>query len=249
VEEGFSGENTGGHEPFRVSIEGFEGPLDLLLHLVRRGDMDVLDLPIARLTQEYLDFISFMKEINIDVAGTFLLMASTLVHIKSRALLPPDEKPAEDEDDPRMEIARPLIDYMKVRDAADMLQNREILGRDVFVRPYQPPEEEGEEQVLSTVSVFDLLEAFKRLLEARPEEPMVVHVDEDSVGERIERLSRMLLGSGGLPFVALFPRGAARREIITTFLALLEMVKGGAVRLIQDERGNISVLPPLAGVA
>ncbi len=240
---------TGAQGGYKVHIESFEGPLDLLLHLVRRAELDIMDVPIARLCADYLAYLEFMREINIDTAGTFALMAATLVHIKSRALLPrAPAAEAEEEDDPRLQIVQPLIDYMKVKDAAAMLQQRELLERDVFLRAraYEEGEEESE---LRSVSVFDLVDAFRTLVEARQEQPLLIEVEADTVEERIGRLSRLLTRVGGMPFVALFPGGAGRREIIITFLALLEMVKGGMVRLIQDEAGRISVLPPLAGVA
>ncbi len=213
--------------------------------------MDIRDVPIARLSADYLAYLEFMSQINIDTAGTFTLMAATLVDIKSRALLPTPGREEGEEEDPRLQIVRPLLDYMKVRDAADMLQRRELLERDVFLRARH--EEAGEEEELfaelHSVSVFDLVDALRSLLEGRREEPLLIEVGAETVEERMERLARLLARSGGTAFVALFPGAAARREIIITFLALLEMVKAGLVRLIQDEAGNITVLPPLAGVA
>lgn len=235
---------------WRVHLDDYEGPLDLLLHLVRRGQMDVMNVPIARLTADYLAYLDFMERVSIDTAGTFALMAATLVHIKSRALLPAPVDAAEgDEEDPRGEIMGPLLDYVKVKDAAEMLRQRELLDRDVFIRGQAELGEEAEEGELSTVSVFDLLDAFRTLLETRREEPLLVEVEQETVQERVGRLSLVLSRSGGMPFRSLFPGGATRREVIITFLALLEMVKGGMVRLIQDEGGEITVLPPLAGVA
>jgi segregation and condensation protein A len=130
-----------------------------------------------------------------------------------------------------------------------MLQQRELLDRDVFVRSRAIDEDETSEGELHPVSVFDLVDAFRAVVEARQEEPLLIEVDSDTVEERVKRLSNIMARSGGMPFAALFPGGASRREIVITFLALLEMVKVGLVRLIQDEAGNITVLPPLAGVA
>lgn len=243
--------HTGG---YKVKLENYEGPLDLLLHLVRKGDMDIMDIPIARLTADYLAYLEFMQSVNIDTAGTFALMAAQLVHLKSRALLPkpPEEEAGEEEEDPRQAIAQPLLDYMKVKDAAEMLQRREMLGRDVFVRAFPEPEGDEEDVAagISQASVFDLLDAFRAVLASRQEEePLLLEVEADSVAERMGRLARVIARHGGIAFVALFPAAVSRREIIITFLALLEMVKGGLVRVIQDEAGNFSVLPPLAGVA
>lgn len=242
-------ETTTPQAGYQVHLESYEGPLDLLLHLVRKGRLDIMDVPIAKLTADYLAYLEFMQTISIDTAGTFALMAATLAHIKSRALLP--KPPAEEscEDDPRLEIIQPLLDYMKVKDAADMLQRREMLGRDVFVRIRPEEGEEEEAPEISQASVFDLVDAFRALLEARREEPLLIEVEVETVQERMTRLAAVLLRHGGVRFEALFPGGASRREIIITFLALLEMVKGGLVRIIQDETGRISVLPPLAGVA
>ncbi|MFH0810924.1 MAG: segregation/condensation protein A [Pseudomonadota bacterium] len=241
-------EQGGQHQ---VHLENHEGPLDLLLHLVRRGNMDILDVPIARLCADYFGYLKFMEEVNIGTAGTFTLMAASLVHIKSRALLPKAGAGEEGgaEKDPRAEIVQPLIEYMKVKDTAAMLYQRELLDRDVFLRGGGAEEAEGEEIELRGVSVFDLLDAFRSLIESRRDEPMVIEVDTDSIEERQSRLSRLLAGTGGMPFAAMFPPGAGRREIVVTFMALLEMVKTGLVRLIQDEAGSITVLPPLAGVA
>jgi len=154
-------------ERYEVKVENiFEGPMDLLVYLIRKNEVDIYDIPIALITEQYLAYIEWFKAMNINVAGDFLLMAATLTYIKSRMLLPSRNTGEEDEDDPRLEITRPLMEYLRLKAAAEQLEEREILGKDTFTR--QSPGDEiavdRSEQVLQ-VSLFELIDAFQRILE------------------------------------------------------------------------------------
>ncbi len=228
----------------KVKLEIFEGPLDLLLHLIKKNKIDVHDIPISLITEQYLEYLSLMRSLNLDLASDYLVMAATLVHIKSMMLLPklapPADEGSEEEKggDPREELVRRLLEYEKFKRAAQALSQAHILGKDVFPRP---PIENGERGVeedfpLGEASVFDLADAFYRLLKSRQIEDTFLEVDLERVtlADRIRELSEILSGrKGGLFLEELFPLGASRRELVVTFLALLEMVRLRMVRVLQ----------------
>jgi segregation and condensation protein A len=222
------------HEPCTVRLGLFEGPLDLLLHLIKKSEIEITDIPIGLITEQYLEYLKVMKVLNLDVAGDYLLMASTLLHIKSKMLLPvpPEEEVAEE--DPRAELVQRLLDYQKYKEASLEIERRPMQGRDVFVRPITVEEEEKEEEKME-VSLFDLLEAFRQILE-RAREKTVHEVTLDSVtveqkfGEirsLLQRQKRSML------FHDLFSSQSSRRIIVITFLAILELVKMKFVRIFQ----------------
>jgi segregation and condensation protein A len=244
---------------FRVSLplrEGeppFEGPLDLLLHLVKEHQVDVFDIPIARITESYLATLERLRELDIDVAGEFLHMAAQLLLIKSRLLLPrtevAEDAPAEEAAgvDPRAELVRRLLEYQKYKAAAEELARHDILDRDVFTRRARlatpPPAAEGPEG-LADVSVFKLIEALDRALKhARPEIGHEIQTDRLSITDAISRVAEVLKARRRVAFEELLagPSGASTRsEIIATFLAVLEMAKLKLVRVFQapaDEAG------------
>jgi segregation and condensation protein A len=223
-----------------IDIEVFKGPLDLLLHLIKKHEMDIYDIPIAEITAQYLAALDAMQTLNLEVAGEFLVMAATLLHIKSRLLLPrdPDPDPEEDEIDPRAELVHRLLEYQKYREAAADLDRRAILGRDVFVRCFVERElAEPEEAGLQPVGIFELAEALRQLACEAPE-PLVHEVARErlSVAERIQQLLELLTGKPAVPFAEL-PFGDGRREErVVTFLAVLEMVKLQMVSIMQNRR-------------
>ncbi len=224
---------------FRIALPRFEGPLDLLLHLVRTHDLDILDLPIAFVTERYLEYVAFMKQLDLDVASEYLVMAAELVRIKSRMLLPLDEEDEAErdddapEEDPRAELVRRLLEYQKYKKAGEELAAGALMGRDVFPRGAPPPEA-GEEASPSEVSVFKLLDALRRVLErARAELAFEVDAERIGVQERIGQLIERLSGRGSLPFEAFFEGAASTHDIVVTFLALLEMAKRRMVRIHQ----------------
>ena len=228
----------------KVQLEIFEGPLDLLLHLIKKNEVSVTDIPIATITEQYLATLELMQTLNLDVAGEFLVMAATLIHIKSRMLLPAgDEEPDEDEGaDPRAELVRRLLEYQRYKEAAAELEQREILTRDVFVRASAPTEEAGPRE-FREVSVFELLGALKRVIERLPKD--VVHevtLEKITVREKMTLLLEKLRNESRVIFESLFAEVKSRIEIVVTFLAMLELVKVRAIRIFQDEpRGEIVI--------
>ncbi len=191
-------ENTTVNErqDYTFRLEGFEGPLDLLLHLIQKNEIDIFDIPMALITEQYLEYLQMMKMINLDIAGEYLLMASTLLHIKSKMLLPkPQDGEEEEGEDPRAELVRRLLEYQKYKEAAGELEKRPMLGRDVFVR-WVPPEEEASEEERIEVSLFELLEAFRKVLErAKLEGVHEVHLEPISVEDKIQGKSKRRLSS------------------------------------------------------
>lgn len=222
----------------RVQLEIFEGPLDLLLHLIKKNEVNIADIPIAAITEQYLATLELMQSLNLDVAGEFLVMAATLIHIKSRMLLPPgeDEDGEEEEGDPREELVRRLLEYQRFKEAAEELEGREILKRDVFVRRSEVPED------LATagfegLSLFDLISALRKVLERFPDEGIhEVTLERISVREKMSSLLDDLQRRGKVIFQSLFEAAASRFEIIVTFLAMLELAKIRAIRVWQEER-------------
>ena len=222
----------------RVQLEIFEGPLDLLLHLIKKNEVSIADIPIATITEQYLSTLELMQGLNLDVAGEFLVMAATLIHIKSRMLLPPGENEDEEEEegDPREELIRRLLEYQRFKEAAEELERRELLSRDVFVRRSEAPEE-AETVGFESLSLFDLLSALRHVLERFPEERIhEVTLDTISVREKMSFLLDELRRRGKVIFQSLFETATSRLEVVVTFLAMLELVKIRAIRVWQEER-------------
>lgn len=225
---------------YTVRLDSFEGPLDLLLHLIKKNEVEICDIPIASITRQYLEYLELMKEMNLEVAGEFLVMASTLLQIKSRMLLPApeeDEAGEVEEEDPRAELIRRLMEYQRYKDAAAVLGARELLGRDIFSRSMPLPEEleqkESEEPL--EIELFDLVEAFRQVLSKVPFEHFHDVISETiSVAERIGRILDILDTSDSVLFDDLFIEEPLSRELlIATFLALLELCRLKTVRVAQ----------------
>jgi len=225
---------------YRVKLPMFEGPLDLLLHLVKKHELDILNIPIAFITEKYVAYIKLLDELNIDVASEYLLMAATLVHIKSRMLLP--NPPSEDADegmedsdlDPRAELVRRLLEYQKYKLAAEQLGSRPVLGRDVFPRGSSEEIASGQPG-LEAVSMFKLLEAFQAILErSSKSQEHQIDFERFSISEKISELMDRLRVEKKFVFHEIFPKDASRAELIITFLAILEMTRLRLTRLIQD---------------
>lgn len=225
---------------YRVRLEGFEGPLDLLLHLIRKNRYDIYDIPIARILDEYLAVLDALPEFDLDEAGEFLVMAATLAEIKSRMLLPAPPEPEEEEgQDPRAELVRRLLEYERIREAALELEARPQLGRDVFDRPWRSAdldEAEHPEAPLE-VDLFQLLLAFKDLVDQAPDE--FVHEVarqrislQEAIQEILDHFQAVPPGTG-LLFRDLFPPRPSRSRVVATFLALLELVRMRALRVVQ----------------
>lgn len=230
---------------YEVKLEIFEGPLDLLLHLINKNEVDIFDIPIAKITDQYLGYLELMKTLNINVAGDFLVMASTLVHIKSKMLLPDSHE--DDEEDPRTEIMQPLLEYIQFKEMAEAFSEREILDRDVFARTVIPYFQDGltvEEPELD-VSLFQLIDAFKRIVDQRlPGAKLTVQPEQWSVKEKTALIIARLKEKGAIFFREIFREDRTVSEFVVTFLALLELVHRGLVKVLQPtSESDIRLIP------
>jgi len=229
---------------YRVRLQAFEGPLDLLLHLIRINEIDIADIPIVEIAQQYNAALDLMRELNLEVAGEFLVMASTLLHIKSRMLLPPDPSQApENVEDPRSELARQLQDYERYRRAAVHLTEAESEASRSWLRPPSRVAEFAGEAAVEA-DLFALLTAFRRMMElAAKEEESSIQRDRISLLDRIQWLLERLRVHGRLAFSALFEPGSPRSELIVTFLALLELIRLRVLGAVQTAKfGEIEIL-------
>ncbi|MGB5158318.1 segregation and condensation protein A [Desulfobacterium sp. N47] len=216
----------------------FEGPMDLLIHLIKKNEVDIYDIPIALITDKYLQYIDWMKSMNVNVAGDFLVMAATLTHIKSKMLLPVQE---EDEDDPRIEITRPLLEYLQMKSAAEHLLERNILGENTFSR--SPDRKDlvidNEDRVIN-VGLFELMDAFQRLLDKIPAfKELDVSPAGASVKDKINELLDILEKEGSITFDQLFDENATKSDLVITFLAILEMVRLAIISIVQHVQSGI----------
>jgi segregation and condensation protein A len=221
---------------YRVKLDIFEGPLDLLLHLVKKNEVDPSNIPIAAITDQYLAYLELFQQLDLDVAGEYLVMAATLLHLKSRTLLPGEETPEEDEGaDPRAELVRQLLEYQRFKEAAELLNRREVLERDVFVRDPTRDDAEVEQDLIYDVSLGDLLDALQEVLKrAAPEVVHEVVLEQISLRERICFILDALRERQTVQFTDLFPLGATRLQILTTFLGLLELVRTRMIHVGQE---------------
>ena len=231
---------------YNIKLDIFEGPLDLLLHLIKRNEVDIYDIPVAVITEQYLEYIDIMKEMNLEFAGEFLVMAATLVHIKSKMLLPVDEEAVPEEEDgidPREELIRRLLEYQRYREAAKELIDRNMLGRDVFARGSDIPLEELEEGVgFVNVSVFDLMEALKSIIARAPKERTIELTSERfKIADKINFIMELLTSDKSTTFTGLFANDATRGEIVVTFLAVLELAKLLMIKIHQTDDSVIRV--------
>jgi segregation and condensation protein A len=223
---------------YSVKLQAFEGPLDLLLHLIKKNEIDIYDIPIAEITRQYLEYIEIMKTLNLDVAGEFLVMAATLLHIKSRMLLPVPEEPDQDEEDPRADLVRQLIEYQSIKEAASSLDEREILERDVFVRRAFPEETEVEGRGIEIegLSLFELIEAFKKVLAEIPEEAVhEVIAERVSISDKISLILEALDMEENISFHDLLRSAGSKQDVIVTFLAILEIIRLKMIKVHQSQ--------------
>ena len=230
---------------YRVRLDVFEGPLDLLLHLVKKNEVDLSDLPVATITDQYISYIDLLQQLNLDRAGEYLVMAATLLHLKSRLLLPSEEVVDEESgEDPRAELARQLLEYQRFREAAEMLDRNSMLGRDVFTRvPLRNEAIDGQDVVrdvmdeIYDVSLGDLLDALQEVL--KNAEPGIVHqvlLEQVSLRERVCLVLDLLRERTQVAFTDLFSTDISRLQILVTFLAALELVRTRIIDINQDER-------------
>lgn len=225
---------------FRLEIADFEGPLDLLLHLIQSHELDILDLPIAFVTQKYLEYLALMGELALDVVSEYLVMAATLAHIKSKMLLPAapvdqDDDGSEFEGDPREALVRRLLEYQKYKAAAESLASRGLAGRDVFTRG-APAEEARGDAPLGGMTLFHLLDAFNRVLKrANADFSREIMAERITIQDRIQEIVDLLMERRRLSFDELFEGYLTAYDIVVTFLAMLEMGKQKLVRVYQSE--------------
>jgi len=229
------------NEIYQVKLDDvFEGPMDLLVHLIKKNEVDIYDIPIAKITDQYLGYIEWMKAMNIDFAGDFLLLAATLTQIKSRMLVPAHEDDDEEED-PRMEIAKPLLEYLQIKSVAEQLAERNLLGENTFIRISSKADHLGyTEGEMIKVGLFELIDAFQKILEnISPEQSVEINADRMSVSERITEIVDILEVEGSATFDALFSNDVDKSDVILTFLAILEMVKLNLLRIVQHVQTGI----------
>lgn len=232
---------------YHVKLEIFEGPLDLLLHLIRKHELDIYDIPVALITQQYLEYLELMKNLDIEIAGEFLVMASTLTYIKSRMLLPPPDNPEDEEFgvDPRAELIQRLLEYKRFKDAAQSLEQKEELWSQVFTRPAEsapdlPPDDEP---LLFDFHLFDLLAALKDVMARVPDQSFEITAESVSITEKISHILARLESSDSVVFADLFEGSTTKLQMIATFLALLELMRTRVVRAVQiDQFGAIRLM-------
>lgn len=221
-------------DQLKITLGDFEGPLDLLLYLIRQEQVNIYDIPIARITDEYLRYLNLMQELDLTVAGDFLVMAAQLIELKSRMLLPRDPLAEEEEVlDPRAELVNRLLEHEKFKAAAEMLWSRATIERAVFKRAEIETDTNNPEV---SVGLFDLLRVFQEILARHKEEILLeIEREEVSMAEMIERLRNMVRSAGELNVMKFFERSSSRRELVVAFLAVLELVRMSEITLIQSE--------------
>jgi segregation and condensation protein A len=226
--------------PYQVRIDKFEGPLDLLLHLIKKNEINIYDIPIAMIAQQYLSYIEAMKDLNLTVAGEFLVMAATLLQIKSKMLLPVEETADDDEEgpDPREELVRRLLEYKTFKEAARQLDNQERMWREIYSRPAALREDvaQSDETLLDNIGLFDLVDALQEILNRNPGKKLLEIIPDNlTVRDRMTVILEALEGQESIGFEALFEASCHRLVIIVTFLALLELIRVRTVRAYQAE--------------
>jgi segregation and condensation protein A len=235
---------------YKVKLDIFEGPLDLLLYLIKKDEIDIYDVSIERITKQYLAYIDTFKMLNIELASEFIVMAANLMYIKSRELLPKAQQPPDEEaedDDPRWELIRQLVEYKKFKDAAQFLSAQEIKGDEFFAANPEPPDLSGDPG-LAQVGIFDLIRAFQKVLQRFEKTDDIREIVDDrfTVAGKIDHLLEIIPIGARVPFESLFATAASRTEMIVTFLAMLELTKLNHFQIEQEGLlGHITVLRPL----
>lgn len=225
---------------YKVKLEVFEGPLDLLLYLIKRDEIDIYDISIERITRQYLEYFQAFKELKIDIAGEFVVMAANLIYLKSRSLLPLDQQPPEEdaeEDDPRWDLIRQLIEYKKFKEAAAQLHDRALEQERIFTRDGGSVAVSDAPLPLHEVGIFQLIHAFQEVIkrvEAR-EDLQEIFGERFSVSDKIEKILERVGSGTPVRFSELFGQIVSRLEIVVTFLALLELIRLNQVRALQPK--------------
>lgn len=226
----------------QIALPLFEGPLDLLLHLIKQNKIDIYDIPVALITKQYLDYLELMKELDLEIASEFLIMAATLVYIKSRMLLPRSES-EQQEDDPRKELVEQLIEYEALKEVSSSLRERYDYWSKSYLRDFSN-EIDAPVYEIYEISVYDLFVAFRKLIE-KPEPPIIIVQELIKVEDKIEHIQKVLREKKSVKFYELFDNyskngdKASKLEIIVTFLALLELLKLGVIKAYQEKNFDI----------
>ena len=235
-------------EEYKVKLEVFEGPLDLLLYLIRKSEVDIYDIPIEKITKQYVEYLNLMRMLDLEIAGEFLVMAATLMMIKSRTLLPVEDRPMmedEVEEDPRWELIRSLVEYKKFKDVAVHLQKREIQQENIFARRPVELDAINDSLELGELSIFDLINAFNETLKraAAREDLREIFEEKWTVADKIQWILGLMQEHATVLFSKLFESAVTRTEIVVTFLALLELIKMRQLRVRQGEHfGEIEII-------
>ncbi|HNX52393.1 MAG TPA: segregation/condensation protein A [Pontiellaceae bacterium] len=240
------------NEEYKVSLEVFEGPLDLLLYLIKKDEVDIYDIPIGRITTQYMEYLELMKILNLEIAGDFIVMAATLMVIKSRLLLPDEARgPVEedDEDDPRWDLVRQLVEYKKFKDAAGFLEHLEAVQENVFLREGEHVELGARPEIgMQDVSIFDLISALNQALDRVPKEELnEIFAEQYTVSEKVDYLLEATKNGKPLTLGRLFRGMRSRHEIVCTFLAVLELIKLNRLAARQDNHFEEIVIEQVAG--
>lgn len=246
---------------YKIELEIFEGPLDLLFYLIKKEEVDIYDIPIAKITDQYLEYLEVMKMLDLNIAGEFIVMAATLMHIKSKMLLPQEEVEQEEEEeiDPRAELVQRLVEYKKFKEAAKRLEEMELQQKNIFVRSsnleqYKPRDGEG---VYFEASLFDLLTAFSKVLKEIPKEVIQEIIkDEFTIEDKIHQLFHLLREKEAISISSLFASSRKKQEIIAIFLAILELIRLKEIVVIQGKlfgeieirRNTAKLVPKLRSV-
>jgi segregation and condensation protein A len=232
---------------YQIKLEIFEGPMDLLLHLIKKHELDIYSIPIALITQQYLEYIDLMKSLDMEIAGEFLVMASTLTHIKSKMMLPPSENPEGEDDgtDPQAELIRRLLEYKRFKEAAITLEDKEGTWSKVYTRQSEamPDISDVDEPLLFDFHLFDLLAALKDVMARVPDAGFEITSESVSITEKISQILSRLEAVESMLFADLFEGSTSKAQVIGTFLALLELVKTRVIKAFQVEQfGAIRIM-------
>ncbi len=225
---------------YKLKLDMFEGPLDLLLYLIKKDDIDIYDIPIAKVTEQYLEYIEMMKMLDLEIVGEFLVMAATLIQIKSKMLLPPDPSEVAEEDlDPRDELVRRLLEYKKFKEVAEDLKLKESARQDLFIRNPDPAKTqeliEDAKEVFYEVSLFDLITSLSKMLSQAKESPTYdIKQEEYTVEEKIHDILHLMVSRTKVKFTELFSKATSKSEIIVTFMAILELIRLKEIVALQN---------------
>ena len=224
---------------YEIKLDVFEGPLDLLLYLIKKNEIDIYNIPIALIAEQYLEYLDMMRTLNLDLAGEYLVLASTLLHIKSKMLLPVREEDGEDEEDvdPRAELVKQLLEYQLFKEAASQLEKRPLLNRDIFTRGSLFDAASGHEnhETSLELNVFDLVEAFHKILSTMEKRDFLeIDVETMSLTDRMNEIMEMLAEKANVTFTELVGEQGSRKVLLYTFLAILELIRLRVIRVYQS---------------